>query len=95
MAEGIAQANSRISNIESRLPTIEKHIEDVSEWMNGNGKPGAKTRLATLEKGLCQIENQLSKLIGWMVGLVLTLAGGFLMYFFTNLLPQIVADLGK
>lgn len=95
MAEGIAQVTSRIQNIEARLPAIEKDIEDHAQWINGNGKEGAKTRLATLEKGLSKIENQLNKLIGWMVGLVLTLAGGFLMYFFTNLLPRIVAELGK
>lgn len=95
MAEGAAQVSSRLQSIEARLPAIEKQVEDVGEWINGNGKPGAKVRLATLESGLCRIENQLNKLISLLTGLVITLVGGFLMYFFTNLLPRILVDLGK
>jgi len=95
MAEGAAQVTSRLQSIEARLPAIEKQVEDVDVWINGNGKPGAKVRLATLESGLCRIENQLNKLISLLTGLVITLVGGFLMYFFTNLLPRILVDLGK
>ena len=95
MAESAAQVSSRLQNLEARIPAIEKQVEDVGEWINGNGKPGAKVRLATLESGLCRIESQLNKLISLLTGLVITLLGGFLMYFFTNLLPRILVDLGK
>jgi hypothetical protein len=94
-AEGITQVNSRLQSIEARLPGIEKQVDDHSEWINGNGKVGAKTRLATLENGFQRIEGLLNKLTGWLIGLVITLVGGFLMWFLTNLLPQITAHIGQ
>ena len=95
MAEGVAQITTRVSNLETRMQANEKQVADHDEWINGNGKEGAKTRLATLEKGLGRIEEQLNKITNWIIGLFVTLIGGFLMYFFTSLLPQIITDLGK
>jgi len=94
-AESVAHVSARLQSVETRLPAIEKQVEDHSEWINGNGKAGAKTRLATLENGFGRIENLLNKLTGWLIGLVITLVGGFLMWFLTNLLPEITAHLGK
>jgi ABC-type siderophore export system fused ATPase/permease subunit len=47
--------------------------------MNGNGKPGAKTRLALLEGDVKNIKDNFSKMTNWIVGAAITLmTGGFL-----------------
>jgi hypothetical protein len=68
-----------------------QNIEDVLEWMNGNGKPGAKVRLALIEDGLVEIKETLKWVRNILVGLLVTLIGGVMMWFFTTLLPKLLA----
>lgn len=53
-------------------------LMEVQEFMNGNGKPGAKTRLALLEGDVKDIKDSLNKMTGWVIGAMITLmTGGF------------------
>ena len=65
-------------------------ILEVKEWVNGNGKPGAKTRLALIEDNLNEIKETLKWLRGAVTGLLLTVVGAIIIYVFTNLIPNLL-----
>jgi tetrahydromethanopterin S-methyltransferase subunit G len=73
-------------------------IIEIMDWVNGNGKPGAKTRMAiierrqdTLETTLKTMNDNISKAVGWVVGGAITAIVGILIWFFTVMLPKIIA----
>lgn len=66
-------------------------IADVLEWMNGNGKPGAKVRLALIEDSLTEIKETLKWVRNILVGVLVTLTGGVALWFFTTLLPKLLS----
>lgn len=47
----------------TRIDNIERKVNEHEAWIDGNGKPGAKERLALLEQGLRQINGRLSVVI--------------------------------
>ena len=63
-------------------------IVDVLKWMNGNGTPGAKARLALLEDGLKDIKDDLKWLIRAVVGLILTVIGSLIIFAVTVWIPN-------
>ena len=65
-------------------------ISEIKEWVNGNGKPGAKTRLALLEESLKEINDTLKWLRGAVTGLILTLIGAIIIWVFTILIPSLL-----
>ena len=76
-------------------------LESVLEWMNGNGKPGAKTRLALLEdrfvnldEKIDKVDKKLDRIMNWVLGIAATIIGGLLIYLFTNLIPKWIAHVG-
>jgi len=71
-------------------PTPCSDISEIKEWVNGNGKPGAKTRLALIEDNLNEIKETLKWLRGAVTGLLLTVVGAIIIYVFTNLIPNLL-----
>lgn len=67
-----------------------KDVSEIKEWVNGNGKPGAKTRLALIEDNLNEIKETLKWLRGAVTGLLLTVLGAVIIYIFTNLIPNLL-----
>ncbi len=67
-----------------------KDIEDVLEWMNGNGVPGAKTRLKVLENNMVEIIGSMK----WVRGAAGTLIIGILIWVFTDLIPNAIKAAG-
>jgi len=72
------------------LPPCEE-ITSIKEWVNGNGHPGAKTRLALIEDNLGEIKETLKWLRNAVSGLILTIVGALLIWVFTNLIPRLLA----
>lgn len=71
--------------------------EDVKchdEWINGNGKPGAKIRIDRLENGFDRIDKKLDKITWYVLGIFATVTGALLIWFLTKILPAIVASTG-
>lgn len=62
-------------------------LQDVEEFMNGNGKPGAKVRLALLEQDVKTIKDNLNRATGWIIGAAVTVITGVLIWIFTSLIP--------
>lgn len=75
-----------------RQLTEDVHCHD--EWINGNGKPGAKTRIAGLEDAVGRIEKKLDRVGTAMWALFATVTGGILIWLLTKILPAIVANTG-
>lgn len=69
--------------------------DDVDAFINGDSTDvnsiGAKTMLHTLTTSSRRIEAKIDSTNKYIIGLIITLIGGFGIYFFTNLLPKIVA----
>ena len=82
-----------------RIDALEKLTEKHDKFINGNGDPGAKTRLNALEnndKNIIQkiddVKKSLDSLQKLIISLALTLFGagvGLAIWFFTELLPKI------
>lgn len=67
---------------------IEK-LKDHDEYINGNGKPGAKQESATTNLRLTAIEKRLDQLTTSIWGLVVTLVGAILTYLVFNVIPHV------
>jgi len=59
------------------------------EWIDGNGQPGAKTRLALLEKQFEAIEKKLDRLTSAIWTLALSIGSGVAVWFFTKVVPAL------
>lgn len=73
-------------------------LKEIETWVNGNGVKGAKVRLAlieerqdTLEDTLKKMNDNISKAVGWIVGGAITVIVGITVWFFTIMLPKIIA----
>ena len=69
--------------------TLADKVCEHDQWIDGNGQPGAKTRLALLEQQFEAIEKKLDKLTNAMWTLALSIGGGVAVWFFTKVLPAI------
>jgi len=52
----------------TQLDRIEEKLNTICEWINGNGKPGAKVRLDRLERALAVLR--------WGVAIVIVALAG-------------------
>ena len=68
-------------------------LVEVQEFINGNGKPGAKTRLALLENDLSDLKDTLNRISGWVIGAMITLITGGILWIFTVLIPAAIKGL--
>lgn len=88
----------RVDALEKDHKCDQDKLNEIAEWMNGNGTPGAKTRLALLEDSIKRIEGRLDKLstsitnAGWVVGSSIGIA--VIVYIATNLIPKIIGHIG-
>jgi hypothetical protein len=62
-------------------------LQDVQEFINGNGKVGAKVRLALLEQDVLTMKQNINRATGWIIGGMVTLITGVLLWIFTSLIP--------
>jgi hypothetical protein len=62
----------------------------VQEFIDGNGKIGAKTRLALLEDDVCDMKTTLKQVRGWIVGAAITVITGVVLWMFTTIVPAIM-----
>ena len=94
--------------IMSHSQTIENlrlDVERLTHWVDGNGEPGAKVRLAQLETsdknmlekldGLKSSIDGLSKLARALVATSITIILPFAVWTFTIFIPSVLAHLGK
>lgn len=73
---------------------VKEDVKCHDEWINGNGKVGAKTRLKSLEDAVDRIERKLDKIGNAMWGIFAAVTVGVLVWLFTKLLPAILALIG-
>lgn len=69
-------------------------VDCHDKFINGNGTPGAKVRLAGLEGAVDRIERKLDRVGTAMWGLFAAVTGGILIWLLTKILPAIVASTG-
>ena len=65
-------------------------LKSVKEFIEGNGKLGAKTRLALLEDNVGDMKATLNRIAGWVIGAMITLITGSLLWIFTSLIPKLL-----
>jgi len=63
-------------------------LQEMQAFVNGNGKPGAKTRLALLEDSLGDMKKSIDRMVGWVIGAMITLITGAVLWIFTYLIPN-------
>jgi ABC-type siderophore export system fused ATPase/permease subunit len=75
----------------SRMKRIEDCQDEHDKFINGNGSPGAKARLALLEDSVERIETSMSRMTNWFIGLIITIGGSVAIWFLTQQLPKLAA----
>jgi hypothetical protein len=81
------------ASIAAQLKDIRACQDEHDEFINGNGKPGAKTRLALLEDHLGILEKKLDTIISLVAGLFIMVLGGGIVWFLFTELPALHAAL--
>jgi len=84
-------AASRKDKIPCDVPC--ENVRSVLEWMNGNGQPGAKVRLAIIEDNMAEIKKSLDSIRGGITKLTITVLGAALVWLITVLMPDIIAHI--
>lgn len=77
-----------------RVTELETDVKAHSEWINGNGKKGAKSRLDSLEDIVERIECRLDKLISavWVLAAsIFTTGAGWILF---KVIPDVIAKNG-
>ncbi len=85
-----------VATIAQRVEHLEERVHRHDVWVDGNGSPGAKVVLATMQteiktmsRQVQEIKDQLSNQSRLMWGMVITLATGLVMFFATQVMPTI------
>lgn len=65
------------------------------DFIDGNGNKGAKTRIELLEESVRRIEKSIEKMNDRIVMLIITIGGSVAIWFITNEMPKIIADLER
>ena len=81
MAVSVAEFNEMKSD-------VKKH----DEFINGNGKKGAKERLSLIEDNLFEIKEMLKWLRGAVTGLLLTVVGAVIVWLVLTGIPKIAGS---
>lgn len=75
-------ATATASIVKDQIADVRHDVDCLNEWVNGNGKPGAKATLALLEQRLAVIEKSLERQNGYIIGLMITVIGAELIRVF-------------
>lgn len=68
-------ATATASIVKDQIADVRHDVDCLNEWVNGNGKPGAKATLALLEQRLTSIEKHIERQNGYIIGLIITIVG--------------------
>ena len=86
----------------TELKELKVQVSEHEIFINGNGKKGAKERMATIEleqsnikDDIKEIKDGVNKAVGWIVGAAITFIVGLLIWLFSIVLPSILAHLAK
>ena len=64
------------------------------EWINGNGKEGAKIRIDRLEIAVPRIEKKLDAITKAIWGIFSVVTGGIAIWLLTKVLPAVIEMIG-
>ena len=73
------------------LAQLQEKVCEHDRFIDGNGMPGAKVRIALLEDGVDRIETSITRMTNWFIGLIITIGGSVAIWFITQQLPKITA----
>jgi hypothetical protein len=90
MATASPTLNVRVQVLEGDVTDLRNVLDAHDKFINGNGQPGAKTRLKTVEDATVRIEAQLKSLTTAAWALASTVIGGGVLWFLTQFLPKVV-----
>ena len=86
-----------------RIEVLERSSIEYDHWINGNGNPGAKVKLAEQDAkiaAICENFERLEKSIKEFTGVVLSLIGvivtiglPFAVWFFTSFVPSVLGHI--
>jgi len=82
------------AQLTGRVETLEKTVSQHDEFIDGNGKPGAKERIGKLETNYADIKKTLDQMTSRITGLIYTIVGAIIIYVFTSVLPGIIGHIG-
>lgn len=80
---------AQVETIEKRVDQLEPCVKDIDNWLNGNGKQGAKIDIALMAQQLKDIKVLLNRLLWAMVGLVFSVIGALILFFLTQVVPHV------
>jgi len=78
-----------VGQVIAHIPPCEP-LQDLQEFVNGNGKKGAKERLGLLERDVDEIKSNINKSTGAIITAAVTLIVGVLLWIFTTLIPAAI-----
>lgn len=91
-----------VAIIAQRLENLEKKVDGHDTFIDGNGKPGAKVEIATMQAQLRvlleqvgDIKKQLTDMTKAAWGLVTAIGIAVVTYLLTSVLPDIIGHIGQ
>lgn len=90
----MATSTLATAQLNSKVESIAKDVEKHDEWIEGNGKKGAKSRLDALERAQDDIIKRLDKIGNLITALLLAVLSGGVGWFLFEVLPSIVGHVG-
>ncbi len=75
----------------AELRELRKKVDEHECWIDGNGNPGAKTRLALLERAIPDIRKDLTKIrkrFDWILGVLVAILVPVLIWLITDVIPR-------
>ena len=88
----MAAQSPTLSLLAAKVESLAQEVECHNEWINGNGKPGAKEVLGNLNTRLASIEKSMDALNGRITGLIVTIIGGGIGWFLFSVLPNLLVE---
>jgi hypothetical protein len=85
---------AELQKLMGRIEALEGDTKQHDAWINGNGKPGAKTSLELLSQRLKTVEDKLDDLTRTIRQLMITVGGAALVYLLVNLIPRLMEHVG-
>jgi hypothetical protein len=89
----MAAQTTTVRELSGRVDVLKITVDKHDDFINGNGKPGAKTRLDMLDDAVEEIKSTLRALTkaAWGLASAIIIAGAA--WFLFQLLPSIVVNL--
>ena len=73
----------------AELDNIKKTLCEHDEFINGNGKQGAKARLDVMDEQMETIDEKLDSILGILKGIAISAGGGLILWIATVVFPRI------